>query len=137
MDVVDGTSNTIAVGERPAGPTNYDVNFNGWWSGLDTIGWRYGAPGWEFDTIQYVQNSVASPSTTSTITGQPCTFPALYAAGKANESCDFNHFWSFHAAGANFLFADGSVRFLPYTAQPIMIALATRSGGEAVDTSKY
>ncbi len=33
---------------------------------------------------------------------------------------------------ANFLFADGSVRFLSYSANPIMPALASRAGGEAV-----
>jgi prepilin-type N-terminal cleavage/methylation domain-containing protein/prepilin-type processing-associated H-X9-DG protein len=133
----DGTSNTLAAGERPPGATSLGVNYNGWWQGLDTIGWRYGAPGWEFDTIQYVRNTVASPSTTSTVTNQPCTFPALYGPGKVQEACDYNHFWSSHTNGANFLFADGSVRFMPYTAEPIMPALATRSGGEVVDQFKY
>jgi prepilin-type processing-associated H-X9-DG protein len=138
-DITDGTSNTIAVGERPPGATSFDVNFNGWWQGLDTIGFRYGAPGWEFDTIQYVRNTVASPSTTSTITGRPCTFPSLYSPGapSGREACDFNHYWSMHSTGANFVFADGSVRFLPYTAEPILPALATRNGGEVADTSKY
>jgi prepilin-type N-terminal cleavage/methylation domain-containing protein/prepilin-type processing-associated H-X9-DG protein len=136
-DITDGTSNTIVVGERPPGATSYPVNFNGWWSGLDTIGWRYGAPGWEFDTIQYVHNTVASPATTSTMTGAPCTFPALFGHGDVRESCDVNHFWSLHSNGANFLFGDASVRFLPYTAQPIIPVLATRSGGEPADVSKY
>jgi prepilin-type processing-associated H-X9-DG protein len=42
------------------------------------------------------------------------------------------HFWSLHPGGANFAFADGSVRFLAYSANPIMPALATREGGEVV-----
>jgi prepilin-type processing-associated H-X9-DG protein len=42
------------------------------------------------------------------------------------------HFWSPHAGGANFAFADGSVRFLRYSADHILPALATRAGGEAV-----
>jgi prepilin-type processing-associated H-X9-DG protein len=35
--------------------------------------------------------------------------------------------------GANFVFADGSTRFLRYSAKPVMIPLATRAGGEAVE----
>jgi prepilin-type processing-associated H-X9-DG protein len=34
--------------------------------------------------------------------------------------------------GAHFLFADGAVRFLPYAADGILPALATRAGGEPV-----
>jgi prepilin-type processing-associated H-X9-DG protein len=40
------------------------------------------------------------------------------------------HFWSLHPGGANFAFCDGSVRFLPYSANDILPALATRAGGE-------
>jgi prepilin-type N-terminal cleavage/methylation domain-containing protein/prepilin-type processing-associated H-X9-DG protein len=135
--IADGTSNTLAAGERPPGATQADVNYNGWWQGLDTIGWRYGAPGWEFDTIQYVRNTVASPATTSTVTGQPCTFPALFGPGRVQNSCDYNHYWSNHTNGANFVFADGSVRFIPYTAELILPALATRATGEVVDSIRY
>jgi prepilin-type processing-associated H-X9-DG protein len=42
------------------------------------------------------------------------------------------HFWSPHPGGANFAIADGSVRFIAYTANDIMPALASRAGGEAV-----
>jgi prepilin-type processing-associated H-X9-DG protein len=37
-----------------------------------------------------------------------------------------------HPGGANFLFADGSVRFLRHDADAVLPALATRAGGEAV-----
>jgi prepilin-type processing-associated H-X9-DG protein len=46
--------------------------------------------------------------------------------------CDALHFWSLHSGGANFAFADGSVRFLRYSADDVMPALATRAGGEVV-----
>ena len=39
-------------------------------------------------------------------------------------------FWSLHPGGANFAFADGSVRFLPFAADSVLPALATRAGGE-------
>ena len=42
------------------------------------------------------------------------------------------HFWSLHPGGANFAFADGSVRFLSYSADSVMPALSTRAGGETV-----
>jgi len=42
------------------------------------------------------------------------------------------HFWSPHPGGAHFVFADATVRFLDYSAAPIMPALASRAGGEAV-----
>jgi len=37
-----------------------------------------------------------------------------------------------HSGGAHFALADGSVRFLPYSANAIMPALATRNGREIV-----
>ena len=48
------------------------------------------------------------------------------------DPCDSLHFWSPHPGGANFAFADGSVRFLSYSADTILPALATRAGGETV-----
>jgi len=46
--------------------------------------------------------------------------------------CDQFHFWSLHSGGANFVFADGSVHYLPYSSDNIFPALATRAGGETV-----
>jgi prepilin-type N-terminal cleavage/methylation domain-containing protein/prepilin-type processing-associated H-X9-DG protein len=137
-DISDGTSNTLAVGERPPGATSNPNNYNGWWQSLDTFNFLTSSgPGWELDTIQYVQNTVPSPILSNTVTGKQCVFPSLYAAGDVQNSCDFNHFWSCHNNGANFVFADGSVRFLPYSVQPLLPALATRNGGEVVDTTRY
>ncbi|WP_390698851.1 H-X9-DG-CTERM domain-containing protein [Gemmata massiliana] len=34
-----------------------------------------------------------------------------------------------HTGGANFVFGDRSVRFLRYSAEPIISALTTRAGG--------
>jgi prepilin-type processing-associated H-X9-DG protein len=58
------------------------------------------------------------------------TGPYHFQAGRFDNQCDLFHYWSPHAGGANFLFADGSVRFLRYEADAVLAALATRSGGE-------
>ena len=57
---------------------------------------------------------------------------ARLGPGRLDNPCDRYHFWSLHPGGGNWLFADGSVRFLSYSADPIMPALATRAGGEVV-----
>ena len=47
-----------------------------------------------------------------------------------DPKCEWVHFWSRHTGGGNWVMADGSVRFLSYSADGVMPALATRSGGE-------
>ena len=58
--------------------------------------------------------------------------PYEYGPGRADNNCDMFHFWSHHSGGGNFLFADGSVHFLSYSAKSVLRALSTRAGGEAV-----
>jgi len=53
--------------------------------------------------------------------------------GAADGSHDF-HFWSYHPNQVNFVWADCSVRALPYSIDfNVFQALATRAGGEAVE----
>jgi prepilin-type processing-associated H-X9-DG protein len=58
--------------------------------------------------------------------------PYRFMDGRRDDPCSRYHFWSMHPGGGNFLFADGAVHFLSYSAEPVMPALATRAGGEAV-----
>ncbi len=113
-DVTDGTSNTFAVGERP--PT---LTPEGW--GLWPIS--------DYDTILATQNYL------NVYAG--CPEPGIFRRGNVADDCDSNHFWSLHPGGANWLFADGSVRFLGYAAQPLTIPLATRAGGEVVSAADF
>lgn len=114
--ISDGTSNTLLIGERPPSP---DQRF-GWWY----RGWGQNQDGSAEMLLGVHELNVTYPA----CSGQP----ARFQAGSFDDSCSVFHFWSPHAGGANFVFADGSVRFLRYTADPVMEALASRAGGEVV-----
>ena len=113
----DGASNTLMVGERP--PSS-DLVW-GWWYFSD------------FDNLLATQDFVGP---TTGLTPSTCPIPGMFRRGSTSNICDTGHFWSLHEGGANWLFGDGSVRFIPYTSAPITIPLATRAGGETVDLSK-
>jgi prepilin-type N-terminal cleavage/methylation domain-containing protein/prepilin-type processing-associated H-X9-DG protein len=114
-DALDGTSNTLIVGERP--PVA-DLRFGRWYRG-----WGQNQDGSAEMLLGAGEMN----------TSRPLCPPGPYAftAGNFADPCDAFHFWSPHPGGANFAFADGSIRFLRYSAASIMPALATRAGGEA------
>ncbi len=117
-DVTDGTGNTLAVGERP--PSSDGI-----------LGWWYAGWGLYRDGTADLHLGVRERNLARRVKGCP-RGPYRYAAGDLSNQCDALHFWSPHSGGANFLFADGAVRFLSYSADPILPALATRAGGEIV-----
>ena len=116
-DVTDGTSNTLAVGERPP---SADFVF-GWWY----AGWGQDKDG-EADMVLGARTSFR------TTFGRRCDDPGpfFFQDGRFDNQCDAFHFWSPHPGGANFLLCDGSVRFIRYSANSILPALASRAGGE-------
>jgi prepilin-type N-terminal cleavage/methylation domain-containing protein/prepilin-type processing-associated H-X9-DG protein len=116
-DIVDGTSSTLVVGERPPNP---DQRL-GWWYG----GWGQAQDG-SADSFLGVREMNVHPRYSACPEG-----PYEFGPGRFSDPCDAFHFWSPHSGGANFLIADGSVRFIRYSANPIMPALASRAGGEA------
>ncbi len=47
-------------------------------------------------------------------------------------------YWSLHRGGCNFVFCDGSVRFIKETVDPrIFSFLSTRAGGEIVSADQF
>jgi prepilin-type N-terminal cleavage/methylation domain-containing protein/prepilin-type processing-associated H-X9-DG protein len=117
-DVADGAANTLMAGERP--PSS-DHNL-GWWY----AGWGQAKTG-SADMVLGVREVCAHPRYWRCPRG-----PYYFDDGRGDDPCHAFHFWSFHSGGAHFLFCDGSARFLAYSADRLMPALATRAGGEAV-----
>ncbi len=111
-EITDGTSNTILLGE--------DAGRNQTWvmgkmtSTSGTTG-AWGNPSTEIDINGYNPATSSQPG--------PC----------AINCTNNNEVYSFHSAGANLLFADGSVRFGQSNLNVnILLALATRGYGEVV-----
>jgi prepilin-type processing-associated H-X9-DG protein len=118
LDIKDGTSNTLCVGERPP-------------SADGILGWWYAGEGQSKDGSADMVLGVRELNMGTFAPNCPLG-PYSFVPGRPKNQCDAFHFWSLHIGGAHFLFADGSVHFLSYSAAPIMPALATRSGGESV-----
>src|SRR5262249_28597764 len=116
-DITDGTSTTLAVGERPP---STDMIL-GWWY----AGWGQQQDG-DGDMLLGVRTLNVS------VYGKGCPIgPFEFRAGSFGNQCDAFHFWSPHAGGANFVLCDGAGRVITYGANSVMPALATRAGGEA------
>ncbi len=105
--IPDGSSNTFLIGELDYGLKNY------YWSGTTVL--RGGLSRW---AVGYPGISVAG------IVG-------VYNAELTNGYDEYQTFRSDHTNGANFLYADGSVHFVPQHVSPLVLrAMATRAGGE-------
>lgn len=119
--VTDGTSSTVMVGERPPP----DSLQGGWWYPYllaNTVGLRGPNNFYWFGNFQlWLRDDECGQAR-----------HGYFGPGRLDNPCDRYHWWSLHPGGGNWLFADGSVRFLSYLADPIMPALATRAGGEPV-----
>ena len=118
-EVTDGLSNTLFVGERPpSGDENWGYWYAGWGAAKDgTADMVLGVRSLNFGMLESI-----CPAG-----------PYQFGPGKVANNCDALHFWSLHTGnGAHFQFGDGAVRFLGYSANSILPALATRAGRETV-----
>jgi prepilin-type N-terminal cleavage/methylation domain-containing protein/prepilin-type processing-associated H-X9-DG protein len=119
--ITDGTSNTFMVGERPP---SKDLYF-GWWY----AGWGYDGCG-TGDVVMGARESIYITASASDPVLNCATGYMNFQPGNATDPCHQVHWWSWHSGGSNFCFADGSVHFLSYSADSVLPAMVTRSGGE-------
>jgi prepilin-type N-terminal cleavage/methylation domain-containing protein/prepilin-type processing-associated H-X9-DG protein len=125
--ITDGTSNTIAVGER-----SHNLSY-ATWVARSIGGWLGKTSAIEGGTDKF------NPSP------EECWTQVMGPAGLEDGSRTINDplahvedYWSMHPGGANMLFADGSVHFLKSSINPIpWRAMATRAFGEVISADSY
>jgi prepilin-type N-terminal cleavage/methylation domain-containing protein/prepilin-type processing-associated H-X9-DG protein len=120
--ITDGTSHTLIAAERQP---NFTALYGWWYDGAGRN--RTG----ELDTWMNARETVKR--VTYIDVSMCADGPYHFQAGSTESTCSTFHFWSLHPGGANGLFADGSVRFLPYSIDPLLPALCTRAGSETVE----
>ena len=125
--ITDGTSNTIAVGER-----SHNLSYATWTA--RSIGGGLGiTPPSEGGSDKF------NPSP------EECWTRIMGPAGLEDGNRTINDplahvedYWSLHPGGANMLFADGSVHFLKSSISPVpWRAMATRNFGEVLSSDSY
>jgi prepilin-type N-terminal cleavage/methylation domain-containing protein/prepilin-type processing-associated H-X9-DG protein len=122
--ITDGSSNTLMIGERPP---SANLVFGWWFAGA---GYPDASTSPTQDGTGDVTLGTRDPNYVAYVgTGCPAN-KYEFQPGRLSDDCDQAHFWSLHTGGADFAFADGSVRFLRYSAAPVLPALGTRAGGE-------
>ena len=123
-DILDGTSNTVMVGERVGGP-------NLWRKGTATApgtppSATHGANGAGWGDLLNGEHHLDGANTDGSSPasgGGPCAINCNNIRGES--------FYSFHPGGCHFLVADGSVRFVSETTEPrILASMITRANGE-------
>jgi prepilin-type N-terminal cleavage/methylation domain-containing protein/prepilin-type processing-associated H-X9-DG protein len=138
LQIKDGTSNTVALGEV-TGNLNVTGTYSG--TGLNTVNNGSGATGWFHITATNTIPIWCGGNPSAQGQGargnyfryMDINYPLNFLTGTAADMC----FGSQHTGGANFLFCDGSVHFLANGITPTTYqALGTRQAGDIIDGSQ-
>jgi prepilin-type N-terminal cleavage/methylation domain-containing protein/prepilin-type processing-associated H-X9-DG protein len=122
-DITDGSSTTLVVGERSRNVADAT------WVGAIPTAQLCTNPKWAIRECGPASTMVLS-HTGSAGTG------TIYVPNSKSSMVD--DYWSFHRGGCNFLFGDGSVRFIKESVNPgIFSYLSTRAGGEAIGSDQF
>jgi prepilin-type N-terminal cleavage/methylation domain-containing protein/prepilin-type processing-associated H-X9-DG protein len=130
-DVTDGTSNTFFFGEKNRNDPQFNILYPN-----DPLSSTYG--GWAWANVDGGEDYLLG----ATINLRPLNWmiptTATSDPGYVLEDDRVQCFGSQHTGGANFCFADGSVRFVTNSISPATIAaLCTRAGGEVVNMTGF
>ncbi|WP_406696900.1 DUF1559 domain-containing protein [Singulisphaera sp. Ch08] len=146
-EVIDGTSNTMAIGEDAGRDESFLSPYTeGYYDGTNSrpiLGqgpgggqsayrryWRWAEPDGAYG-VSGQPNNKARPMKEST------PWPATLGTAGNNAGAN-DELFSFHSGGVNALFGDGSVRFIKDSISVITLrSLVTLSGGEVVSADSF
>jgi prepilin-type N-terminal cleavage/methylation domain-containing protein/prepilin-type processing-associated H-X9-DG protein len=125
QDITDGSSLTLMVGERSRNIADST------WVGAIPGAQVCTKPTWRVQDCE-PSNVMVLGHTGPSPGGQQWVDTPNYKGAGADD------FWSLHPGGCEFLFCDGSVRFLKESINPrIFSQLSTRAGGEVVSAEQF
>jgi len=123
--ITDGTSNTLMVGEWTSRPGTVPNGF-----GDDGGQATRRATFWAYTYASYNESSISTESRILNSDYVKC----VVTGGQGGPHMCKRSFGSFHTGGMNFLFCDGSVKFIRNQVDMNLLAfMATISGGEIAD----
>jgi prepilin-type N-terminal cleavage/methylation domain-containing protein/prepilin-type processing-associated H-X9-DG protein len=122
-DITDGSSTTLMVGERSRN--------------IADATWVGAVPTWQLCTNPRWVVQECGPASTLVVshTGTAAT-GSIYVPNSKSSMVD--DYWSLHPGGSNFLFCDGSMRFIKESVNPSVFSyLSTRAGGEVISSDQF
>jgi prepilin-type N-terminal cleavage/methylation domain-containing protein/prepilin-type processing-associated H-X9-DG protein len=123
-DILDGSSMTLMAGERSRNVADAT------WVGVVAFARVCTNPNWRVQDCETA--SVLTLAHTGPSPNQRWVDVPNYKAAGADD------YWSLHPGGCNFLFCDGSIRFVKETVDPRVFSfLSTRAGGELISADQF